>query len=216
MSSSSAVPCSSAASSTGSPRPFPLTYHVLVSPRTSLAHVASAQIFRRSLPHHVSVLIRRIRRVAPLPSVTVSTALLFVLTLSALARASPAASSSSRSFCACPLAASRHALITSLLHPLCSSRSCFHVSALRPVSIAVCFSSSARCTSSLRCLSSSFSSFVGASGMFGSCAAMTCAYAFHSTPSDLSIRKFIRIRRPSTNWGSGRRSRDATNSSGLD
>ena len=45
VSSSSAVPCSSSASSTGSPRPFPLTYHVLVSPRTSLAHVASAQIF---------------------------------------------------------------------------------------------------------------------------------------------------------------------------
>ena len=97
VSSSSAVPCSSSASSTGSPRPFPLTYHVLVSPRTSLAHVASAQIFCLSLPHHVSVLIRRIRRVAPRPSVTVSAALLFVLTLSASARASPAASLSALS-----------------------------------------------------------------------------------------------------------------------
>ena len=120
------------------PRPFPLTYQLAVVPLTSLAHVAIALIFCPNLAHHVSVLIRLSRRVAPRPSATVIIALLFVLALSALACASPSASLSSWCFCACPLAASRHALITSLLHPLCSSLSCFHVSALRPVSTRSC------------------------------------------------------------------------------
>jgi hypothetical protein len=72
----SAVPFPSAVSATAvSPRPFPLTYHIAVVPRTSLAHVASALIFCLSLAHHVSVLIRRSRRVAPRPSTTVIIAL---------------------------------------------------------------------------------------------------------------------------------------------
>jgi hypothetical protein len=65
------------------PRPLPLTYHIAVVPRTSLAHVASALIFCPNLSHHTAVLIRRSRRVAPRPSAMVIVALLFVLVLSA-------------------------------------------------------------------------------------------------------------------------------------
>ena len=88
----SAVPLPSAVSTSAvRPRPFPLTYHIVVVPLTSLAHVASALIFCPSLAHHISVLILLSRRVAPRPSATVIIALLFVLALSALACASPSA-----------------------------------------------------------------------------------------------------------------------------
>jgi hypothetical protein len=86
----SAVPLPSAVSTSAvRPRPFPLTYHIVVVPLTSLAHVASALIFCPNLAHHTSVLIRRSRRVAPRPSAMVIIALLFVLVLSAWACASP-------------------------------------------------------------------------------------------------------------------------------
>jgi hypothetical protein len=51
----SAVPFPSAVSATAvSPRPFPLTYHIAVVPRTSLAHVASALIFCLNLAQTTS------------------------------------------------------------------------------------------------------------------------------------------------------------------
>ena len=87
---------SAVSASAVSPRPFPLTYHICCRARTRLAHVASALIFCLNLAHHVSVLIRRSRRVAPRPSATVIIALRLVLALSALACASPSASLSSR------------------------------------------------------------------------------------------------------------------------